>query len=221
MLNIDQEFKTLLMPLLDEEYKGLEESILSEGCRVALDLWEGILIDGHNRYEICQKHDIEFKTNDIELDSRNDVTVWITKNQLSRRNYTPFQKAELALRAKPAIVEKAKERKIESGKIYGEKHPKEVNPKWDKPLNKEAPTLQKLADLAGVGKNTIHRTETVLKKAPEKVKQAVRTGKITLNKAYKEVKKEEKKIITENKQKSNTKDLDEKLEGILNADDLI
>jgi len=61
-LRIDSEFKNLIPPLTEEEYKGLENSILSEGCRDNLVTWNDILIDGHNRYEICQKHNIEFTT---------------------------------------------------------------------------------------------------------------------------------------------------------------
>ena len=59
---IDKEFKTLIPALTDEEYKGLEESILKDGCRDALVLWGDILIDGHNRYEICTRQNIPFNT---------------------------------------------------------------------------------------------------------------------------------------------------------------
>ena len=57
-LTIDPEFKNLIPPLTSEEYAGLEESILAEGCRDSLVAWHGILIDGHNRYEICEKYGI-------------------------------------------------------------------------------------------------------------------------------------------------------------------
>jgi DNA-binding transcriptional regulator/RsmH inhibitor MraZ len=66
-LRIDPEFKSLIPPLATEEYAGLEESILAEGCRDALILWDGILIDGHNRYEICTRHNIPFETTEMFL----------------------------------------------------------------------------------------------------------------------------------------------------------
>ena len=88
---IDQEFK-LLLPALDAiTYAWLEENILEHGCMQPLVLWNSILIDGHNRYEIVQKHGLPFNTIDMEFDSRDDVIVWIISTQVSRRNLTPMQ----------------------------------------------------------------------------------------------------------------------------------
>ena len=42
-----------------DEFKQLE-NILSEGIRKII-LWQ-VIIDGHNRYEIAQKHGLEFET---------------------------------------------------------------------------------------------------------------------------------------------------------------
>lgn len=83
---IDNEFKSLIPPLTDDEYDGLRDSILSEGCRDALVLWGNTLIDGHNRYEICEKHGIPFKTIQKDFDSRDAVIEWIILNQFGRRN---------------------------------------------------------------------------------------------------------------------------------------
>ena len=69
------------------EYEKLEESIIEEGVRDPLVLWNGILIDGHNRFEIAQKHSLEYKTvENITLANREEVIQWIIKNQLGRRN---------------------------------------------------------------------------------------------------------------------------------------
>ena len=88
---IDEEFRNLLPALDGETYAWLEESILENGCWAPLVLWDGILIDGHNRYEICVKHDVTFNTIDMEFDSRDGVLVWIISTQVARRNMTPFQ----------------------------------------------------------------------------------------------------------------------------------
>ena len=61
-MKIDAEFQSLIPPLTYEEKKMLEESILSEGCRDAIVVWNDTIIDGHNRYEICKKHGIHFET---------------------------------------------------------------------------------------------------------------------------------------------------------------
>ena len=109
MIQIDSEFKNLIPPLSPEERQGLESSLLKEGCRDALVLWGDILIDGHNRYEICTKHNIPYKTVQREFKSRDEVIEWIILNQFGRRNLPAHERARLALRLKPVIAEKAKE----------------------------------------------------------------------------------------------------------------
>ena len=88
---IDEEFKSLLPKLDKETLKLLEENILENGCRDSLVLWNGILIDGHNRYAICTKHDIPFNTISKEFSSREDALIWIINTQVSRRNLSPTQ----------------------------------------------------------------------------------------------------------------------------------
>ena len=88
---IDEEFKCLLPELDKETYSALEENLLQHGCRDAIVLWNGILIDGHNRYGICLEHDIPFNTVDKEFASREEALIWIISNQVSRRNLSPIQ----------------------------------------------------------------------------------------------------------------------------------
>ena len=90
---IDEELKSLLPALDSATYALLEENILQYGCRDPLILWNGVLIDGFNRYEICKKHDIAFDTTDMEFASRDRVLIWIIATQISRRNMNPFQLA--------------------------------------------------------------------------------------------------------------------------------
>ncbi|MFA7122374.1 MAG: hypothetical protein WC277_12905, partial [Bacilli bacterium] len=119
-LTIDPEFKALIPPLLPEERAGLEASILDEGCRDALAVWKGhsILIDGHNRHSICTKHGISFEITELEFATRDDVIIWIIKNQLGRRNLAPFARSELALEMEGAIARKAKENQLSGLKQF-------------------------------------------------------------------------------------------------------
>ena len=93
-LKIDPEFQNQIPPLTDDEYKQLEENILKEGKLLSpLIVWNNILVDGHNRYEIVQEHpEISFSTMPLPFESREEVLAWICKNQLGRRNLTPEQK---------------------------------------------------------------------------------------------------------------------------------
>lgn len=87
-LKIDREFKNLIRPLSPKEYEQLEANIVADGCRDPIVTWNGYIIDGHNRYEICRRHNIEFEVKEMQFDSRDDVIVWICSNQLGRRNIT-------------------------------------------------------------------------------------------------------------------------------------
>lgn len=53
-LYIDDEFKNLISPLSPKEYFQLEENILTDGCINPIITWNDVIVDGHNRYEICK-----------------------------------------------------------------------------------------------------------------------------------------------------------------------
>lgn len=88
-------FDSLIPPLTAEEFTELERSILAEGCRDKLVVWNGILLDGHNRLRICQKHNIPFEIKEIELEDEAAAKIWILRNQLGRRNITREQRHEI------------------------------------------------------------------------------------------------------------------------------
>ena len=93
-LIIDPEFKAQIPPLTEDERKQLEENILADGEILSpILVWNDTIVDGHNRYEILQNHpEIPFTVYPLTLENREQVLVWICKNQLGRRNLTPEQK---------------------------------------------------------------------------------------------------------------------------------
>ena len=183
-IKIDPEFKALIPPQTEDEHSGLKESLLKYGCRDALVLWGDILIDGHNRYEICTEHNIPFRTEKVRgVEDRNDAIVWIIKNQLSRRNLQKFQGSELALRMEEAVAAKAKARQATS--TGG------ATPQLLQKSEKAEPvhTDEALARMAGVSRDTIQKTRTILKEGTEEQKQRARAGGKgnTVNAVYREV----------------------------------
>ena len=92
-LTIAPEFKGKIPPLREEELKQLEENILADGVIInPLIVWDDMIVDGHNRYRILQKHpEIQFTTYEKEFPDRYAAIAWICKNQLGRRNLTPQQ----------------------------------------------------------------------------------------------------------------------------------
>lgn len=109
-VKIDDEFRDLIPPLTDEEYSDLENEILSDGVRHPLVVWEGhdILVDGHNRLSICRKHDLTFDVEERKFESREDVKIWIIRNQLGRRNLNDYNMGRVRLQLKSLYEERAK-----------------------------------------------------------------------------------------------------------------
>ena len=93
-LKIDPEFQGKIPPLTFEELNQLEANILRDGRIInPIIVWEGLIVDGHNRYTIAKKHpEIPFTAHEKEFASRYEAIIWICKNQLGRRNLTPEQK---------------------------------------------------------------------------------------------------------------------------------
>jgi N6-adenosine-specific RNA methylase IME4 len=85
---IDERLRSYMRRLRPEEFSQLEENILQNGCRDPLVLWNGVLIDGHNRYEICSKHGLPFFYENVEFEDFDEAVAWIEENQLGRRNLT-------------------------------------------------------------------------------------------------------------------------------------
>lgn len=83
---INEKFRLLIPPLTKAEYSELEKSVKKEGCREPLITWNGYLIDGHNRYEICTRLNIKFKVIHMLFESEEDAISWICSNQLGRRS---------------------------------------------------------------------------------------------------------------------------------------
>ncbi len=92
----EEALKKYIIPLSKEEFNLLEQNILKDGCLDPLRVWvnqkgEHVLVDGHNRLKICEKHGIDFTTKQMSFDSLEDAKIWMANNQLGRRNLTPDQ----------------------------------------------------------------------------------------------------------------------------------
>ena len=104
---VNEELKAYIDPLTPDEHDALERSILAEGCRDALVLWGDVLVDGHNRYGICQKHGLPFQTvQNTRFQSMEDVHLWMIDQHLGRRSVSDFQRGVLALRKREIVAER-------------------------------------------------------------------------------------------------------------------
>jgi hypothetical protein len=92
-LTIHPDLHSLIPPLSADEYQQLEANLLAHGCRDALTVWqeEQILLDGHNRLEICERHGLTYAVHEVSLPALDAAKAWMIDNQLGRRNLTPDQ----------------------------------------------------------------------------------------------------------------------------------
>ena len=182
-LIIDSEFRELLPPLTEELKEELEKDILKNGCLSPLVVWNKTLIDGHHRYDICMKHNIQFDLIQMEFKDRLEAMEWTWMHQKNRRNLTKYELAQIALKFKPVIEAKAKENQGKRNDLTSVRNLTKVNDENTGEIE-TIDTKKELAKIAGVSHDTIHKVEVIEEKAPEEIKQQVKKGELTINSAY-------------------------------------
>ncbi|MGV3741792.1 MAG: hypothetical protein ACO1NO_05745 [Burkholderiaceae bacterium] len=176
-ITINEDLRAYIDPLTEDEYAALERSLLKEGCRDALVLWGELLVDGHNRYSICQKHGIPFNTvqND-SFRSIDDVYLWMIDNHLGRRSVSDFQRGVLALRKKEILA--ARMTKEQAPAAEKKEVDAAAKPAAAPPLTREA-----VARAARVSSATLGNIEKIKKAAVPELVSAVKEGVISINAA--------------------------------------
>lgn len=176
-ITIHPQLRDYIDPLTQHEYLALERSLLKEGCRDALVLWQETLIDGHNRYAICQKHGIPFQTtHNDQFNSIEDVMLWMIDNHLARRSVSSFQRGVLALRKKDIINTRRKDQSSQEKAQEAELALKNPDPV---PVE----TREEIAKVAGLSKPAVAQIEKIRKAATPELVEAVRAGTISINTA--------------------------------------
>ena len=182
-LTVDPEFRDLIPPLNEEELKLLEASIVADGCESPLIVWNGVIVDGHNRYAICRKHEIPFAIQEKNFSSRDDAMLWMLRNQLGRRNLNSYQRVELVLKFEP-LVKNAAEQRMMAGKA--------ANPVPTLAQGQtKGRTRDHLSEAAGVSHGTFAKAKKLVLSADEETKRELRAGKVTVNRAYTDLLKKE------------------------------
>ena len=177
-LIIDPEFRDLIPPLNEEELKLLEASIVADGCESPLIVWNGVIVDGHNRYAICRKHEIPFAIQEKDFSSRDDAMLWMLRNQLGRRNLNDYQRGEMVLVLKRQLASVA-EMKMRAGIRSTD------NPGTNLSQGaEERKTLSQLAKLAGVSGTQMKKIDKLANSADEATKAKLRKGEVSVHRAY-------------------------------------
>ncbi|MGN1056681.1 MAG: plasmid replication/partition related protein [Comamonas sp.] len=192
------ELKAYIDPLTPDEYEALERSILDEGCRDALVLWGNILVDGHNRYSICQKHGLPFNTiQNTRFQNMEDIHLWMIDQHLGRRSVSDFQRGVLALRKREIIAERRAQAaaavqaaKADAGDAAQAPWEGDTDPVVAQALanvpkvpDEALDTREALARAARLSAGQVKMIETIQQKAAPEVVAAVKAGELSLNAA--------------------------------------
>ncbi|WP_394789369.1 hypothetical protein [Rhodoferax sp.] len=185
-ITVNEELLAYIDPLTPDEHAALERSILAEGCRDALVLWGEVLVDGHNRYGICQKHNIAFNTvQNAAFKTLDDVHLWMIDQHLGRRSVSDFQRGVLALRKKDILAGRDPAAKADAAAPADTSGPAPWEEAAAAPAVAAEPTLTReaLAKAARISSNTISQIEKIQKSAAPELVAAVKSGTISINAA--------------------------------------
>ncbi|WP_367345518.1 plasmid replication/partition related protein [Stenotrophomonas bentonitica] len=184
---VKEELKAYIDPLTADEHEALERSILAEGCRDALVLWNDVLVDGHNRFGICQKHGLPFQTvQNTRFQSMDDVHLWMIEQHLGRRSVSDFQRGVLALRKRDILAERHRadqaQLQRESDGEIADATPEgdEDSPPWA-----PAPKVSRadMAREARLSSSQVTMIERIHKQAAPELVEAVKSGVISISAA--------------------------------------
>ena len=186
-ITVNEELKAYIDPLTPDEHAALERSILAEGCRDALVLWGDVLVDGHNRYGICQKHGLPFQTvQNTRFQSMEDVHLWMIDQHLGRRSVSDFQRGLLALRKREILAARraqviAATAESSTASPHDAPHdaPKDTGVGETNPLKSRAD----IAKAARLSSSQVVQIEKIQKQAAPELVAAVKAGAISINAA--------------------------------------
>lgn len=167
VLKIDEEFKNLLNPLSDIEFSLLEKSIMDDKkCREPITVWNGFILDGHNRYKICTDKNIFYSTIEMTFSNREEAILWALNANFGRRHLNNAAKCKAVMKVFHYYKEKAiAKQKGEEGDVCN--------------------VTKQLADLASVSVDTMSRFINIMNSSHEETKQKLHNGELSINKAYK------------------------------------
>jgi len=180
---VNEALKAYIEPLTPDEHEALERSLLAEGCRDALVLWGNVLVDGHNRYGICQKHGLPFQTvQNPRFQSMEDVHLWMIDQHLGRRSLSDFQRGVLALRKRDLVAERRARQAVPKPAAVEPDAAPAPAPAPVAPADALA-TREALAKAARISSHQVQLIEKIQKQGAPELVNAVKAGMVSLNAA--------------------------------------
>ena len=184
-LKIDPELRDLIPPLSEEEHRMLEDSIVRDGCDTPLIVWNDTIVDGHNRYDICRKHDIPFGIEEKDFEDRDAAMFWMLEHQLARRNLNSYQRSLVGLKYESFYRNQARKRLTTS--TGG----KDARPLQNSAEAEKGNAMDKLGKMVGVSRDTLAKVKELDANADADTKEQLRRGELSIHRAYTELKNKE------------------------------
>jgi len=179
-LNINPEYQKLLPRISQEEWDTLKSSIKTDGLLYPIVVnQENIILDGHNRFLICNELGVPFQTVVREFIDKLEEKRFVIEVNLKRRHLNDFQKAELGMVLLEVEAELARQRKIGT-LMEGEKLPLA-------PIDAIGKAAEVVAKKIGLSGRTFERAKKIIEIAPEQIKKKVREGKQSISSAYSQI----------------------------------
>jgi hypothetical protein len=179
-IQINEALKAYIDPLTAQEHEALERSLLTEGCRDALVLWGDVLVDGHNRYGICQQHGLPFQTvQNTRFQSIEEVHLWMIDQHLGRRSVSDYLRGVLALR-KRDIVADLRSRALAAPAPSAETA---QTPAQSLPDHEPLKSREAVARAARISHSQVQMIEKIQQQAAPELLAAVKSGLLSLNAA--------------------------------------
>jgi hypothetical protein len=203
-LHIDKELEDFIKPLQQDEFESLSLAIQADGCLDNIKVWHrgddslDTIVDGHNRYKICQQFKTPFKITRLKFTDKSEVMTWMYNNQKARRSLTLIERLELYSKLQVHLEKLAKERRLANLKQNSDTPQTAETSQSTKKEPKvpfgarESKTASKIAKEAETSTRTVQRYQTIMKKGTEEQKEALRSGEKKITAVYNEIQTKEK-----------------------------
>ena len=178
------EMAQLLPPLTGEQLSALEADLLANGCYSPVIVNEDmVVIDGHHRYELCEKHGIPYKMAVFSFTDMLEAKQWALDTQKGRRNLDKWELGKIALKLRKDVEARARENMSLGGQAY---RPSEADEEGLTTLSNlsSVNTRKELADAVGIGEVTMGKVMQIDEHAPAAVKEALDSGDLSINQGY-------------------------------------
>ena len=184
-LKINPLYQSALRPLTEDESRDLEGLLETEGCLHPILTCDGVIVDGHNRYEICERRGFHYDTKEIKSRSEDAMIKFIHKNNLARRNLTVKERLAISKLDVDEVKKDADKRKKAGVK--------NLDSKSNLGNKEERSTLGIQSAKMGVGKTTLYEMNYIEKHGTEEQKSDLLNEVRKAHTIFSEIKAEEKR----------------------------